>query len=55
MVVYKLTYGSDSFVCHDIEAIKIEIESIELGETYTLSCEEMNDDEYTNLPEFEGF
>lgn len=53
--VYKLSNGTNEFITHDLDGIVHELENMEAGEKFTVSFEEMNNDEFVNLPEFEGW
>jgi len=53
--VYKLSNKDDAFISHDLDGIVHELENMSAGEKFTISFEEMDEKEYVELPEFEGF
>lgn len=61
MNVFRLSNGSGSFITDDFDelllVIKEEINNEELcvGDVFTLSYELMEQEEFENLPDFEGF
>ena len=61
MNVFRLSNGSRSFITDDFDelllVIKEEINNEELcvGDVFTLSYELMEQEEFENLPDFEGF
>ena len=58
MRVYKLekeTIGSGAFIVSFMSDITGEIENGEDGTVWKITCDEMDEEEFMNLPEFEGF
>lgn len=55
MEVYKLTDGASTYISHDIDGITNELENMSLGEKYTVSFEEMEEKDYAELSEFDGW
>lgn len=57
MIVYKITDGTSFLISDTIDAITAEIEYMDENEDFqlTVSKLEMSEEEYNNLPEFDGW
>ena len=55
MKVWKLTRDNYSYVVAMLSDLWPELDNMEEGEDFELSCEEMPEEEFANLPEFEGW
>lgn len=53
--VYKISAFGSNFYAHDIVEASQELTSFDVGDTITITIEEMSRDTYESLREFEGF
>jgi len=56
MKVWKLEFGelSGECYCEHIEDVKEYVDNMDTDNTIMITCEEMDEDDYSNLPELEG-
>lgn len=55
MLVYKLTRDNSSFIVSMPSDLWYELDNMEEEDEFTISAIEMDEEEFMNLPEFEGW
>ncbi|MDH4127133.1 MAG: hypothetical protein OEV44_00155 [Spirochaetota bacterium] len=57
MKTWKLEFNDLAGICYCewSEDVKEYIENMDINDIITVTCEEMTEEEFLNLPEFEGF
>ncbi len=55
MKVYRVTHDGDYFISNEIDKLWNEIGDPAVGSKYTVTVEEMDGEDFENLPEFDGF
>ncbi len=55
MLVYKITVDGSSYLDKNNDSVLSEIKHLQVGSEVTFGLEEMSEEDYDNLPEFDGF
>lgn len=57
MKVWKIQFKelAQECYCEYVDDVKEYIDNMDIGNVFTVTCEEMTEEDYENLPEFDGF